>query len=225
MLVYPLAAFGGVVAIALVAWGIRSHREKQEARRAEMERLGFHPCPDRKSWLEETITAIERNKGYRYEVRDPRRLAGDTPIYLYTKVRHDHPDDDAYAEEEILFPLKRSSPAGVVLVVKPSSVGPGLASRMMGAVATGPWDTQPDDLERLDVPLDLKNTNLVGIMAPSGARLYDLVDSRMLGVVQRLGDVGGMCMRCRDEWCAIASVGREIPFRLRELVALVRPLL
>jgi hypothetical protein len=74
--------------------------------------------------------------------------------------RDEDPDATAVAEEEILFPLKRPCTKGLVLTVKPSCLAPGLATRLMGAIATGPWDAQPDDLRRFELPPDLKNTNL-----------------------------------------------------------------
>ncbi len=34
------------------------------------------PCPEERGRLEEKVTRIENNRGYRYEVQEPRRLAG-----------------------------------------------------------------------------------------------------------------------------------------------------
>ncbi|MGH7391020.1 MAG: hypothetical protein ACREM3_16410 [Candidatus Rokuibacteriota bacterium] len=96
---------------------------------------------------------------------------------------------------------------------------------MLGAIATGPWDAQPDDLRRLELPPDLANTNLVAALGPAGAGLYDLIDSRTLSVVQGLGDAGGMFVRCREAWCAVSSTSAQIPFRVTALVARIRPLL
>lgn len=96
---------------------------------------------------------------------------------------------------------------------------------MMGAIATGPWDAQPDDLQRLELPLDLKKTNLLGALGPPGANLYDLVDSPTLGVLQGLGDAGGMFVRVRDGWCAVAGASKQIPFRVDDVVSRIRPLL
>jgi hypothetical protein len=75
---------------------------------------------------------------------------------------------------------------------------------MMGAIATGPWDAQPDDLHRLEIPLDLKDSNLVGALGPRGANLYDLVDTNMLSVVKGLGDSGGI-VRLRDRGACSTS--------------------
>ena len=214
----------GLIVIGLVAWSLVGHRRRSQAQKAALEQLGFSPCPDQKRWLEETVTRIENNRGYRYEVRDEKRLRGEPAVYHYVKVRHCH-DQDAIKEEEILFPLKRPSTAGLFLTVKPSSVAPGLGTRMLRAVATAPWDSQPDDLQRLDLPPDLKDTNLVAALGPPGATLYDLVDTRTLSVVQGLGDAGGMFVQCRDAWCSVTSAGSQMPFRLDELIGRIRGVL
>ena len=112
-----------------------------------------------------------------------------------------------------------------MLVVKPSSIPPGLASRILGSVATGPWDAQPDDLVRLELPPDLRDTNLVGALAAPGARLYDLVDGGTLSVVQGLGDAGGTFVRFRENWCSVAGISHQVPFKVDEIVARMRPLL
>jgi hypothetical protein len=223
---WPLL-LAGLVAVSLIVWSIYFQRGRRRAQIGALEQLGFRPCQDQKSKLEEIINRIENNQGFRYEVRDAKQLAGERPVYHYIKMRHRDADPDvaAVAEEEILFPLKRPSAAGLLLTVKPSSLAPGLATRLTGAIATGPWDAQPDDLHRLDIPPDLKNTNLVGALGPPGAKFYDLVDTSTLSVVQGLGDAGGILVRFRDSWCTVASTSRQIPFRLDELVARIRPLL
>lgn len=88
-----------------------------------------------------------------------------------------------------------------------------------------PWDVQPDDLQRLELPPDFKDTNLVGALVPPGVSLYNLIDMSTLSVVQGLGDAGGMIVRFRDSWCSVASASAQIPFRLEELIARIRPLL
>lgn len=222
---YLLFVPAALVVAGLVAWSIAAQRGKQRARREALEQLGFRPCLEQKQWLEETVARIENNRGYRYEVRDPKRLAGEPAVYHYVKMRHSDNRDDAVAEEEILFPLKRSSGAGLFLTVKPSSLATGLATRMLGALATGPWDAQPDDLHRLEIPPELGETNLVGALGPSGASLYDLIDTSTLSVIQGLGDAGGMFVQFRDSWCAVASASAQIPFKAGEIVARIRPLL
>lgn len=226
MPMYAYFALSGVLAFILISWGVRVDRAKQQARNTELQRLGFTLCADRKGWLEETVTAMERNPGYRYEVREPRQLTGAREVYYYKKKRHGNStEDEAFDEEAILFPLKRASTEGLLLVVKPSSIGPGFASRVLSSVATGPWDSQPDDLEKIEIPPDLENTNLLGALGPSGARLYDLVDTGTLSAVQRLGDAGAMSILFRDEWCAVGSGGKGPSFRVGELLSHIRPLL
>jgi hypothetical protein len=222
---YSLALIGAALAIPLVVWGVRAHRENQRARKAELERLGFRPCPDRKSWLEAALASIENNQEYRYEVREPRKLAGDSAVYYYTKVRDErHPRDHAFVEEEVLFTLKRLSRDGVVLVVKPSSLKHGFATRALSAVAAGPWDTQPDDLARLEIPADLQGGNLVAAMGPPGARLYDLVDAGTLAVFLNAAGAAVISVCCRDEWCTITHVGAG-SFPVGDLLSRIRPLL
>jgi hypothetical protein len=223
---YMLIFLIGLVAVALVVWGVTAERRKNRARIAGLEQLGFRPCPEQKVWLEERVAYIENNRGYRYEVREPRQFAGEQTIYYYVKKRHSDEDERVpMVEEEILFRLKQPAKGGLVLTVKPSSLAPGLATRMIGAVATGPWDSQPDDLQRLELPPDLKDTNLMGAMGPPGWSLYDVVDSGALSVVQGLGDAGALWVRFRDSWCSVSGTGGHIPFRVGEVVARIRPLL
>jgi hypothetical protein len=214
----------GLIAVGLLAWSLASQHQRHRAQKAALEQLGFHPCPDQKSWLEETVTRIENNRADRFEVRDPKRLPGEPAVYLYVSVRHSRADEQM-AEEKILFPLKRPSAAGLVLTLKPSSLAPGLATRMLGALATGPWDVQPDDLQPLELPPDLKDTNLLAALGPPGASLYDLVDAATLSVMQGLGDAGALSVQFRDAWCSVAGTGPHNPFRVDEIVARIRPLL
>jgi hypothetical protein len=215
----------GLIVVGFLIWRIVSQRKAQLGQKLTLEQLGFRPCPDEKSWLEETVTRIENNRDFSYEVREPKRMLGEPAVYHYVKMRHRYADEAAVAEDEILFPVKRQSMGGLVLTVKPSSLPPGIATRMMGAIATGPWDAQPDDLHRLEIPPDLKDSNLVGALGPRGASLYDLVDTSMLSVVKGLGDSGGILVRLRDSWCSVASTSAQIPFRVDELVGRIRPLL
>lgn len=226
-LIVALVVLAAVAAASLIARGVAAHRARQRSAREALERLGFRPCPDQKTWLEETIARIENNKDHRYEVRDPMRLGTDpvTTVYHYLKRRNDSDREQVLAEDEILFRLERPSSAGLALVVKPAGVASGLAARIIGAVATGPWDAQPDDLARLELPPELKDTNVLGALGPPGARLYDLIDARTLSVVQGFGDAGAMMVHFRDDWCTVSEAGDRIPFNVGELVGRVRPLI
>jgi len=214
-----------LVAVAIAVWVFVAHRRQRQEREQLLERVGFRPCPDEQGALEAVVTRIVNDRDNRYSVEQPRRLAGEPPVYHYVKTRHGDSDDQPDASEVLLFRVRRRSPAPVVLVVKPSSIAPGLATRLLSAVATGPWDTQPDDLKRLELPPDLKDTNLQGALGPPGASLYDLVDAKTLSVVQGLGDAGGLTILFRDDWCAIEASHSRVPFRVDDLLARMRPLL
>jgi hypothetical protein len=221
-----VAAVVVLVMVALAAWAFTAHRKRQKALRELLERVGFRPCPAEKSTLEGIVNGIVNDRDHHYRVEQPQRLAGDPAIYYYVKVRdRQDADEQRDAGEELLFRLRRRSRAGALLFVKPSSLAPGLATRLIGAVATGPWSTQPDDLKRLELPADLKDTNLLAALAPEGASLYDVVDAKLLSVVQGLGDAGGMIVRLRDDWCVVEAASHQVPFRVDEIVARMRPLL
>lgn len=222
---YAIVALGVVVVFFSITLGVRANRAKQEARRMELQRLGFVPCDDKKDWLQKTVAAIENNKGYEYEVRNAYRLTGSAEVYYYHKRRDGPKTDDAFGEEEVLFPLKRPSSQGLLLAVKPSALGHGRATRLIGSIATGPWDSQPDDLERIDIPAELAKTNLLGALGPAGARLYDLVDDRTVSALQRLGDAGAISIHFRGEWCTVSSGGTKPPLHLGDVLASIRPLL
>lgn len=219
---YLLAA-AVLLALVAVVRGVRGQRARQKALAQGLERLGFRPCPDETDHLQETIRQIENNAGYRCRVRGPRRM-GRAPVYYYLKTRDRH-DEEPVLEEEVLFGLARPTSGGLVLVVKPSSLPAGLATRVLGSMATGAWDSQPDDLTRLELPRELRETNIVGALGPAGSGLHDLVDPGTLSVVQGLGDAGAMIVRFRGAWGSAASGSRQIRFRVEEIVSRIRPLL
>src|SRR5688572_28486260 len=173
----------GLAVAGFVAWVVTSTVRQTRARKAALDRLGFAPCPDRKAWLEERVTQMEASAGDRYEVREPRRLPGDREIYYYVKTRHGSGDDSAFTEEEVLFPLGRRSAGPLRLVVKPSSIPAGLATRMLSSIAkTG--SGRADALHALELPRDRSDRNLIAALGPRGATLYDLVDGSTLGVLE-----------------------------------------
>ena len=223
----PLVIAGVVlVVVALAAWTFTAHRKRQKALGELLQRLGFRPCPAEKGTLEGIVNGIVNDRDHHYRVEKPQRLPGDPAIYYYVKLRdRQDADEQRDAGEELLFRLRRRSPAAALLFVKPSALAPGLATRLLGAMAGGPWSTQSDDLKRLELPADLKDSNLLAALGPEGASLYDVVDSRLLSVVQGLGDAGGMIVRLRDDWCVVEAVSHQVPFRVDEIVARMRPLL
>jgi len=215
-----------LVVVALAAWTFTAHRKRQKALQELLARVGFRPCPEEQSTLEALVNRLVNDRDHHYRVEQPRRLPGEPAIYYYVKVRDARgPDDQRDAGEELLLRVRRRSSAGVMLAVKPSAIAPGIATRMLGAVATGPWTTQPDDLARLELPADLKATNLLGALGPPGASLYDLVDARILSVVQGVGDAGALTVRFRDDWCILEAGHWQTPFKVDELLSRMRPLL
>lgn len=217
----------GMGAVALLLWSLASRRPQRGDRKLALERLGFRPCPERRSWLEDTVTRLEHTEGYRFEIREPRRLSGEPEVYYYIKGRTQpaYPDSIPVAEEEFLFSPGRPAAGPVVLTLKPPSVPVGAASRMMGAIATVPWDSQPDDLQRLDLPPALEHSSLVGALGPRNTRLEELLDSGILGVLPALADAGATFVRFRDGWCTVSSASSLIPFHPQKVVAAIRPLL
>jgi hypothetical protein len=221
-----VAAAVVLVMAALAAWAFTAHRKRQKALRETLERVGFRPCPAEKDVLEGIVNGIVNDRDHHYRVEQPQRLAGNPVVYYYVKVRdRQDADEQRDAGEELLFRLRRRSPAGALLFVKPSALAPGVATRLLGAAATGPWSTQPDDLARLELPADLRDTNLLAALGPQGASLYDVVDAKLLSVVQGLGDAGGMIVRLRDDWCVVEAASHQLPFRVDDIVARLRPLL
>ena len=221
LVAFLVLGFLGLVVAGIVA----ARRERREHRRI-LDRLGFRPCPDEADRIRAAVSAIENNKRCLVEVRDPRKLDDRKPVFHYTKVQKYGPhDDEPVVEEEVLFPLERRSRDGLVLVIKPSAVASGLATRLMRAVAAIPTDRKPEDLERIDVQPDPSHENLVAALGPRGARLLDLVDSGTLAVVLGLGDSGVLQVRFRGGWCSLASIGRALPFRVGQLLSRIRPLL
>jgi hypothetical protein len=171
------------------------------------------------------VTAIENNRGSEFDVTALARLRvmGGKSLYYYNRRRTRL--DESSTEEQVLLPLLRPSKAGLVLVVKPSSLPTGLATRIIGVIAGGDWDAQPDDLKKIELPRDLEGTNLVAALGPPGSSLYDLIDARALTVVQGLGDAGALLVRFRDEWCTLGGASAQMPFKLDQVVAGLRPLL
>ena len=108
--------------------------------------------------------------------------------------------------------------------VKPTGLQAGTATRLIGAVATGDWDAQPDDLNKIEIPLDLQGTNIIGALGPHGASFHDLIDSQTVPLMQRMGDAGVMTVMCRDMSCSLSSPSARMPFTLEKLWPLLERL-
>ena len=217
----------GVVIVGLFVWLVVRQRGIARAEQAALEQFGFHPCPDKKPWLEQTIASIERNTQYTYTVQEPRRLDSEPAVYFYTKLRsRDLPssDESALGSQEILFPVRRKSNDGVALMVKPSSLKSGFATDLISVVPGAAWDIQPEGLEKIELPVELLDSNVVVALGPRGASLLDLVDGKTLEIVKGLGDAGGMFVQFRDNWCSVTGMSRK-DFKVEDLINRIRPLL
>ena len=215
----PFAVFG-VAFVALIVWVVIRGRSSQAARMERLQALGFAPCPDEAASLVEKVTWLENNSEFRYTVEKPYRgsLKGQ-PVYHYTKFRHRQ--GHIVGADELLVPLHRPSPEALMLFVKPTGLAAGTATNLIGAVATGAWDSQPDDLTKLEIPIDLRQTNLIGVLGPSGASFYDLINTATLSALQHVGDHGVLVVTCRGEWCSLATTSTRMPLDLEKLWPLV----
>ncbi len=215
----PFVLFGAAFAVLVVVvlWKARASKA---ARQAKLMALGFQPCDAEADALTHHIEELENNREYQYSIEAPMRaeLRGQ-PVYHYVKSRHRQ--GSITAAEEFLLPLKRPSSQGLVLFVKPTELQAGTATHLIGAIATGNWDAQPDDLNKLEVPIDLQATNIIGALDPRGASFYDLIDSQTLPLIQRAGDAGVMVIMCRGTWCSLSSQSTRMPFALDKMQPLL----
>ena len=218
----PFILFG-VVLVVFVVWLISKNRASSAFKAQQLSRMGFTPCAGEAQALAQRITWIENNAEYRCSVVNAMRASLDGKIvYYYTKSRQW--EDDVVSMEEFLFPLNRPSTEGLMLFVKPSGLPAGAAANFVGRMATAGWDVQPDDLTRLEIPIDLRGSNLIGALGPAGTSLYTLVAGDALASLQQVGDCGGPIVTCRSEWCTVTSPGARMPFKLDKIWAVIRDL-
>ncbi len=218
----PFIIFG-IGFAALVAWVVVKGRADRAARVQALCRMGFAPCPSEAKALAEQVARHENNSEYRYRVEDLLRTSLDgKSVWFYAKerARQGH----VVATHEFRFPLDRNSPEGLVLFFKPSALRPGTSATLIGNLATSGWDAQPDDLTRLEVPVELQQSNLIGILAPAGVSLYDLIDSKDLAAMQQVADFGVLVVICRGNWCSLASSTTRMDLDLERLWPVVQQL-
>lgn len=214
----------GVAFIALVVWLIAKQKQSDRARARKLTESGFIECPEEADGLAEKITRLENNSEYTFSVAHPMRasLNGQT-VYYYLKSRSRQ--GNIIEVSEFLVPLKRRSTAGLMLFIKPSELLSSTAEKLIGAMATGAWDSQPDDLEKTEIPIDLQGGNLIGALAPKGYTLRDTIDSQALEILQGIGDGGALIAMCRDEMCSLTAVSARMPLDLDQLLPLIRRLI
>ncbi len=215
----PFIVFG-IAFAALVVWLVLRDRAKDAAREQRLLEMGFVKVDAVSEGLMETVTTLENNAEFRYKVEDPMRgTAGSKVVYFYTKTW----SRSGYTNvaEELLFQMQRPSAEGMMLLIKPGDIPVGTATRMIGAVATGAWDSQPDDLGKIEVPIDLKDTNLLGVLGPAGSSLYSLMDAQTVSILQGAGDCGALIVNCRGQWCSFTSTGSFMPLDLDKALPLI----
>jgi len=68
-----------------------------------------------------------------------------------------------------------------------------------------------DDLVKIELPAELQNSNILGVMGPKDCSFYDLFDSTALNLLVRGADNDVFIIRCRENLCSIESplVGHE----------------
>jgi len=227
--VEPLVpALVATVVGALIVYSIVASSVKRRATRLALERLGFRPCPDETGRILEALRRIEGDPELSCDVRDLRKLDERSPIYHFTKVIHRGKGHDPVTEQEILFPMRRASRDGCVLVVKPTALGRGFATRLIATLVTKMNAGAKDGLERLhrlQLGAEYANGNLIAALGPRDARVFDLIDGPTVDVAKGLGDLGVLEVRFRDAWCSLTSGGTSLPFRLEPIVARIRGLL
>ncbi|MFQ5792884.1 MAG: hypothetical protein ACE5JI_20640 [Acidobacteriota bacterium] len=213
----------GVALVALVVWLVLKNRASSATRAQQLSRMGFTPCLAEAQALAEKIEWLENNSEYRYSVENPMRASLDgKTVYYYRKSRRRQ--GRIVSMEEFLVPLKRPSGDGLMLFVKPSALPTGAATNLIGGMATAGWDSQPDDLTKLEIPIDLRRSNVIGVLGPAGVSLYNLVDAGTLARMQQVGDCGAPIVTCRGEWCSLTSPGFRMPLNLDKMWAVIRDL-
>ena len=218
----PFILFG-VVFVALVAGIVVKGRANRAARAETLSRMGFAPCPAEAATLAAQVAQHETNAEFRYRVDDPMRASIDgKPVWFYAKERSRQ--GHVVVAHEFRFPLARVSSEGLVLFFKPSALRPGTSATLIGSLATSGWDAQPDDLTRTEVPVELQQSNLIGVLAPAGASLYDLIDSKHLAAMQPVADFGILIVSCRGDWCSFASATTRMDLDLERLWPVVQQL-
>lgn len=218
----PFILFG--VALAAVAtWAIARARATSAARVQALTGMGFAPAPSDAETLAAEVAQHEHNSEYRYRVLEPMRASVDgKPVWFYAKERAQQ--GSVVSAHELRFPLRRRSADGLVLFYKPTALASGTTATLIGNLATSGFDSQPDDLTRLEIPPDRKHGNLIGVLGPAHSSLYDLIDVSALAALEPVGDFGVLVVACRGEWCSLASSTTRMDLDLAGLWPIVRQL-
>lgn len=220
--------FAGAIVVGiglLIQAAVRLSRKQAAERERILAELGLTPCPEEEGTILETVEWLENNAEYTYSVSDVRKRSdGDAPVYMYKKRRARSGKNTAITDE-FLVPCRRPSADGAVFFIKPDEMGEGFATRMARTVITKQWDMHPDDLVKLDLPADITGSNLLGVLGPPGAGLFDLVTPDQLAVILRAGNAGILQLRFRGDWCSFDRGASTASWKLDTVAAFVQQLM
>jgi len=188
----------------LIVWGMVKRGKKDKVLKNHLARLGFVPCDEEAEALAEKVTLLENNSEYAYSIRKPMKVSvGDTHVYFYTKDRRRSGDLDV--SEEFFLTLKRKKSLPFQIYLKPSSVKEGMATDLLRSVTTKGWDSQSDDLEKVQLPLGLRYGNILGLMGPRDCTVHGIFDSAALSLLVHGADNDVFTIHCRENLCSIGT--------------------
>jgi hypothetical protein len=211
-----------LVLILVLVWRVRGGGG---ARAVQLAQLGFVPCDaEEQAIIQERVAWLESNPYDDCRLQELQRasLEGET-VYHYLKSRR-RSGNDPLASEEILLPLHRPSEEGLLLFIKPGTVGAGLATTLLQAVTSGKLDAQPPGMQQIAIPPELEESNLFGALGPGGIALDELIDRSTLEILQVAGDCGAIMVLCRGTWCALVAPRSSMRLKLQETWELVQRL-
>jgi hypothetical protein len=190
--------------VGLIIWGRVKGSSKEKALKNLLTNAGFVPCNEEKKTLAEKVTFLENNSEYTYSVRKPMKVShGDSHVYFYTKDRRR--SGDLHVSEDFLLPVNRKTSLPFQIYLKPNFLKEGMATNLLRSVTTAGWDSQPDDLVKIELPADLQKSNILGAMGPKNYSFYDLFDSDTLSLLVHGADYDVFTIRCRENLCSIES--------------------
>jgi hypothetical protein len=190
--------------VSLLIWGMVKHSKNEKALKNLLANVGFAPCNKEKKALAEKVTFLENNSEYAYSVRKPMKVSqGDTHVYFYTKDRRRR--NNLHVSEDFLLTVNRKKSLPFQIYLKPTSLKEGMATNLLRSVTTTGWDSQSDDLVKIELPEDIQNSNILGVMGPKNCSFYDLFDSTALSLLVHGADNDVFTIRCRENLCSIES--------------------
>jgi hypothetical protein len=212
-----------VIVISLLVWRVVKGSKDDSAKIQFLTQTGFTDCLEEKTTLEEKIVMLENNSEYSYHIDRPMKCTSDdgTTVYYYIKHRH-RQGSEPYAAEEFLITLKRKVSKPFVLYIKPGSMKEGMGVQLLRTFTTKNWDAHPDDLSHIELPRDLKKSNIIGVLGPEDASIYELVDSAALSLLMQAGDYGVCIFRSRDNMCSFDNPGNYLKWDMARIWSFIQ---